>query len=94
MWYSARIIIVVTGVYYTISSFITMFACSPREASWNPLIASAKCLDNNMLTLITAAFNIVSDIAILILPARGVWKLRIPTKKKIGIVLLFALGLL
>lgn len=94
MWYTARTIIVVTGIYYTISTFITIFACSPREAIWNPLITDPQCLDNNTVVLITCLFNIASDITILLLPARAVWKLRIPTRKKVGIVLLFAIGLL
>lgn len=85
---------VVTGIYYVVSAFITIFACSSREAIWNPLIADAQCIDNNTVVLITCLFNIVSDIIILILPARAVWKLRIPTRKKVGIVLLFVIGLL
>lgn len=94
MWYGARTIIVVTGIYYIVSTFITIFACSPREAIWNPLVTDAQCIDNNTVVLITCLFNIVSDIIILMLPARAVWKLRIPTRKKVGIVLLFAIGLL
>jgi len=42
----------------------------------------------------TAFFNILSDIAILLLPVRTVWKLRIPTKKKVAISMLFGTGLL
>lgn len=94
MWYSARIILVVTGIYYIISTFITIFACSPREVTWNPLITDAQCLNNNTGILITCLFNIVSDIIILIPPLRAVWKLRIPIRKKVAIMLLFAIGLL
>jgi hypothetical protein len=94
MWYSARIVIVVTGIYYILSTFLTIFACSPREAIWNPLIPNPRCLNNNTLVLVTCLFNIISDIIILTLPARAVWKLRISTRKKVGIVLLFAIGLL
>ncbi len=94
MWYSARIVIIVAGIFYTISGFITIFACSPLEANWNPLIIDARCLNNNMLVLIVCLFNIMSDITILILPARAVWKLRIPTSNKLKILLLFAIGLL
>ena len=93
MWYSARITIVVTALYYTISTFVSIFLCSPREAIWDPLITDARCLNNEMGILITCIFNIVSDITILVLPARVVWKLQIPTKKKVGIVLLFSIGL-
>ena len=94
MWYSARIVIIATGLFYLISTFLTIFACSPRAAYWNPLITNGRCLDNNTSVLITCIYNIVSDIVILILPARAVWKLRIPTRKKLNIVLLFAIGLL
>ena len=94
MWYSARIIIAATGVYYLISTFLTIFACSPQAAIWNPLITNSRCLDNNTSVLITCVFNIVSDIIILMLPTRAVWKLRIPTRQKFRIVLLFAIGLL
>ena len=94
MWYSARMIIAATGVYYLISSLITMFACSPREAIWNPLVTDSRCLDNNTSVLITCIYNIVSDIIVLVLPTRAVWKLRIPVKNKVRILLLFAIGLL
>lgn len=94
MWYTARIVIAVAAIFYCISAFITIFACTPREAIWNTLITDYKCVDNTMLILITCLFNIVSDIVILILPAKAVWKLRIPVKKKVKIVLLFAVGLM
>jgi hypothetical protein len=41
----------------------------------------------------TSFFNIASDVFILLLPLRTVWKLQIPTKKKIAISLLFGTGL-
>lgn len=94
MWYGARIVIAVTGLFYCITAFITIFNCSPREAIWNPLITNFGCIDNEMLILSICVFNMISDIVILILPARAVWKLRIPTGHKIKIVLLFAIGLL
>ena len=94
MWYGARIVIAVAGLFYCITAFITIFACSPREAIWNPFITSSYCIDDEMLILIICLFNILSDIVILLLPARAVWKLRIPTRHKIRIVLLFAIGLL
>ena len=94
MWYSARMIIAATGVFYLIGTFLTIFACSPREAIWNPLITNSRCLDNNTIVLITCIYNIVSDIIILVLPTRAVWKLRIPIRNKFRILLLFAIGLL
>ena len=94
LYYSARVIIATTAIYYTITTCVTMFACSPLEKIWNPLIERGHCLDNNMGVLITCVFNIVSDIVILLLPARSVWLLPIPRRKKISIVSLFAIGVL
>ena len=94
MWYSARIIIIIINVWYTISTFLTIFACSPREASWNPLITDYRCLSNNTSAMVSLIFNVVSDITILTLPVRAVSRLRIPIRNKVKIVLLFAIGLL
>ena len=94
MWYGARIIIIIISVWYTISTFLTIFACIPREALWNPLIKDYRCLCNNTSVMISFIFNIVSDIAILMLPMRAVSRLRIPTRSKIRVVLVFATGLL
>ncbi|KAL8852327.1 MAG: hypothetical protein Q9221_002823 [Calogaya cf. arnoldii] len=94
LYISCHVIIVLTLVYYIISTTITIFACSPREKMWNPLITGGHCLNNNAGVLFTSLFNIVSDIIILVLPARSVWKLQIPRAKKSKIVALFATGLL
>ncbi|KAI4122827.1 MAG: hypothetical protein LQ341_007264 [Variospora aurantia] len=93
MFVTARVMIVVILVYYTISTCITTFACNPRERIWNPLITEYQCLDNTIGILFTCLFNIVSDLIILALPSRAVWKLKIPLKKRISIILLFATGL-
>lgn len=94
MYVTARGMIVVILVYYTISTCITAFACLPRERIWNPLVKEYKCLDNTIGILFTCLFNILSDLIILALPTRAVWRLRIPLRKKISIVVLFATGLL
>ena len=94
MWYSARILLVANGIFYLCSTFITIFSCSPRQAFWNPLIKDFRCINNNIRISFTCSYNMVSDIVILILPSRAVCKLRIPTRKKVEIVLLFAVGLL
>lgn len=94
LWWAARAIIALTLVYYIISTSITIFACSPLEKIWNPLVTEGHCLDNNIAVIFTCLFNIVSDITILVLPAKAVWRLQIPRRKKVGIVMLFAIGVL
>ena len=86
--------IIVISVWYTITTFVTIFACSPREAFWNPLITGYRCLNNDTGAIVSCAFNVVSDMTILMFPVRAVCKLKIPARNKVRIVLLFAIGLL
>lgn len=94
MWYCNRVMIVANGIFYISGIFIITFACSPREAYWDPVIKKSRCINIHANVLSRCVYNIVSDIIILIIPSTIVWKLWIPTKKKIEIVLLFAIGLL
>lgn len=94
MWYSNRILIVANGIFYISTTFIAIFPCSPREAFWKPFIEDSRCVNTDIHILFVFSYNILSDIIILILPSRAVWKLRISTRKKANIVLLFAIGLL
>ncbi|KAL8783397.1 MAG: hypothetical protein Q9213_004656 [Squamulea squamosa] len=95
LFIAARVIIVASLVFYIISTFLTIFACSPLEKIWNPLIQGGRCLNNNNIgVLISILFNIISDVVILLLPVKTVWGLQIPRNKKIKILALFATGLL
>ena len=42
----------------------------------------------------TACFGIISDFYLLLLPIFGVWQLQMPTRRKIGVIVVFATGLL
>ncbi|CAL8580356.1 hypothetical protein XPA_006085 [Xanthoria parietina] len=74
--------------------WVSIFACSPVEKFWNTLITDGKCLNFSLNILLTCLFNIITDVLILILPSRAVWRLRIPLKKKFAIVSLFGIGLI
>ncbi|KAI4091212.1 MAG: hypothetical protein LQ339_008189 [Xanthoria mediterranea] len=74
--------------------WVSIFACSPVEKFWNTLITDGKCLNFSLNILLTCLFNIITDVVILILPSRAVWRLRIPLKKKFAIVSLFGIGLI
>ncbi|KAL8913226.1 MAG: hypothetical protein Q9171_001940 [Xanthocarpia ochracea] len=71
----------------------SIFICSPIEKFWNTLITDGKCIDFALNILLTCLFNIITDISILVLPSRAVWKLRIPTKRKYAIMSVFGIGL-
>ena len=94
MFYSCWILIVLIILWNLISTIIAIFACSPQAKFWNSLITYGHCLDYDIDVMLTAIFNILTDVLILLLPSRAVWRLQIPTKKKVALVSTFAIGLL
>ncbi|KAF2655020.1 hypothetical protein K491DRAFT_693317 [Lophiostoma macrostomum CBS 122681] len=80
--------------FYISRMFVAIFECTPREKIWNKLYVGGSCVDDYKLHIATGFFNIFSDLVILFLPIRSLWRLQIPLRKKFGISLLFASGLL
>lgn len=92
MWVATYLVIVTNFLFYTILVFLNIFMCRPREKIWNPLITGS-CYDWNATNLSAGIFNSISDFAILLLPVRSIWKLQIPLKKRLGISIVFATGI-
>lgn len=93
MFYGNWGILVSFFIFCIIDVFTTLFMCYPREGIWNPL-ARARCLNDEATHFASVTINILSDLIVLLLPIRSVWKLRIKLTKKFWISLLFGMGLL
>lgn len=63
------------------------------EKSWKPW-AEGRCINLRNFHVATAVFNIVVDLALVILPQRVIWALQMDKKRKIGISIVFSVGLL
>ena len=72
-------------------SFI--FTCWPRERIWNPM-APGRCMKTESFMLASVIANVISDVAILVLPLASVMSLQMPLKRKIGVSAIFATGIL
>ena len=68
-----------------------IWTCTPISAFWdtNP---NARCIDKKFLWFFNAAMNILTDVIILILPMPVLSALKLPSKQKIGLILIFAVG--
>ncbi|KAI0543515.1 hypothetical protein F4679DRAFT_105452 [Xylaria curta] len=89
-------VIGVTTVSSIIDIFISLFQCGrdPRAIWDSALHATASCLDAealNRYTTFTAVWQAFSDFTFSILPIFIVWRLRMPTQRKL--ILTFGLGL-
>jgi hypothetical protein len=70
----------------------TLLVCRPLAYSYDKSIAGGHCGDILKLQLFTAIWNLLMDVAIVVLPMPIVWTLKMRTKKKVGVSLMFGMG--
>ncbi|KAI0159776.1 hypothetical protein GGR57DRAFT_458656 [Xylariaceae sp. FL1272] len=80
------------AVFYITIFFTFLFACVPRNKIWNSTV-NGHCIDVRASVLATSVINVVSDTTILITPLVAVWQLHLRTKSKLGISVVFAVGI-
>lgn len=84
----ANIIFCVTTI------IVYSLSCVPHEFLWNRTIEGGYCRINTAyVSLSTACFVFSTDIIILFIPQRVIWKLNMSRNRKIGISFVFALGM-
>jgi hypothetical protein len=91
-WASYLMALLNTLLYVSsiISSAIT---CISHESLWYPWVPG-KCINRKALGLFTAFFNVIMDLVILLLPQRIIWTLQMTKARKIGISIVFSVGVL
>ncbi|OBT54914.1 hypothetical protein VE04_04924 [Pseudogymnoascus sp. 24MN13] len=94
---SFRIAICITGAIvwgWAISIVLESFLlCSPVEFNWNPTLPSGKCGNRNTAFVMAGVLNMVTDLMVMALPLPYIWGLQLPLGRKIGLTLVFCLGL-
>lgn len=73
---------------------VTIFQCKPIASFWDKGIKSPKCLDNEAMWMSYSVINIIFDLIILTLPVKPIRQMRLPKAKKIGLLVIFAMGTL
>ncbi|KAL4809081.1 major facilitator superfamily domain-containing protein [Aspergillus unguis] len=88
--YATLIVVNAAGLALT---FINVFQCRPVAAAFAAsLPVSAHCTDILTLYLSSSPVNIVTDLAILVLPNPILTRMRLPRKQKIILVITFSFG--
>jgi hypothetical protein len=68
-----------------------LLICQPIDSFWNRA-KPGKCLNFNIMFLATGIIDTLIDLMILLLPVRIAFTLQLPTKTKIAVAGIFALG--
>lgn len=80
-------------VYYLTTIPLKIWECTPRAKIWNKSIERT-CVHIAKLLNADGVFNTSSDIFILLVPVKALWTLQMKIARKVGIGLLFTVGLM
>ena len=87
-----KVLIAVIDCFYTGNVFAKIFQCWPRSKIWMPS-TQGTCINLPILLDVSGVFNCLSDIVILLVPIKGLWALRISRMQKLGIYVVFTVGI-
>ncbi|PNS20006.1 hypothetical protein CAC42_1453 [Sphaceloma murrayae] len=91
-WATIATLLVVNGVGFALTMF-TAFQCTPPAAAYNyPRPSNAQCTDVVTIYLSSSPVNIITDLAILLLPMPILTGMRLPRKQKVILVITFGFG--
>ncbi|CAL3969586.1 unnamed protein product [Diplocarpon coronariae] len=67
--------------------------CLPLDALFHPAAhPSVRCVDNKVLAFLPAALNIMTDVCIVVLPIRPLWKIQISRRRRLQLLGIVSLG--
>lgn len=82
-------------VTFVVSVVKLCTTCKPIEANYIPELPGAKCSMSVVGTFIlSGSVNMALDVLLVLLPLPVVWKLNTSRRKRLGISLMFGLGIL
>ncbi|PWY93667.1 hypothetical protein BO94DRAFT_511449 [Aspergillus sclerotioniger CBS 115572] len=87
-----QVLIGLNFLFYLADTIVKICECTPRARIWDKNVPG-HCINVNIPILVTSIVNVVSDLMMLLMPIRCVWRLQIPVRQKIGISAIFAAGI-
>ncbi|KAI0890639.1 uncharacterized protein GGS22DRAFT_16406 [Annulohypoxylon maeteangense] len=81
-------------LYYITTIVVSNIVCFPVPSVVNGNQNNGTCFNKAAAETVSSTLNLVSHVLIFFLPQRVIWRLHMTTKKKIGVSLIFAIGIL
>ncbi|KAH9906806.1 hypothetical protein F4778DRAFT_800778 [Xylariomycetidae sp. FL2044] len=92
-WWGSMSLIAIQVTWGVACIIFLNMQCVPHEAIWNFYLPS-RCYDLNKVMLASACVQVVTDWSMVLLPQRAIWALQMSWRSKIGISVVFGVGLL
>jgi hypothetical protein len=74
------------------TALVGIFSCTPVNAFWDINVTQKKCINTTAFFIVNSAVHVIIDIAILTIPVRKVWALKMTLQKKVVVCFMFLLG--
>ncbi|RMZ36810.1 hypothetical protein CA14_006533 [Aspergillus flavus] len=81
----------IVSIWAIIMTFLAIFNCKPISAFWT---GQGECIPFKQFAIGYAIVNIITDLAVWLMPIPNMWKLQLPTAQKVALTLIFVLGLI
>nr|AAD30436.1 integral membrane protein [Pyricularia grisea] len=88
-WKLSMVFMALHGVGYMV---LVIVQCLPVAAVYDRSI-EGKCMEFNPIVYSGAALSVFEDVVLVVIPIPELWSLRLNFKKKMGLMLMFAIGL-
>ncbi|KAF1835395.1 hypothetical protein BDW02DRAFT_496109 [Decorospora gaudefroyi] len=89
---AAKTLVIVIFATWISFSVAIMFQCMPFAFNWDKSIPNGRCFNVQVFANSSSVPNIATDLAMLLLPLRTVWRLKISVARRIGLLLIFLTG--
>ncbi|KAI1399382.1 hypothetical protein F4819DRAFT_498029 [Hypoxylon fuscum] len=93
LYWTCHTLLWINVLFYSSVLIAGNISCTPFAKLWDKTLPGT-CRNREAIDVATASFNLVSHLLILLIAQMNIWKLHLQTKKKIGVALIFALGIL
>lgn len=88
------LVILVVICQFVEELIVVIFQCSPISKFFYPTTVAGSCIDLYVFYFISFGTRLATDALLFLLPIPHVLRLQMPTGAKVGLVVMFGLGLL
>lgn len=92
-WWASHSILWINTLFYAATMITMNLACIPFARISDKTVPGT-CIDTGALELSSAVINLVVDLLTMLLPQKVIWGLQMSKKNKIGVSIVFGVGLL
>lgn len=89
------VLVIFMQVSFGIACIILLnMQCTPHRSIWEFWLPDRKCFDLVKLQLASGSIQLFSDVVMLLLPQKTIWGLKMSWQKRLGVSVVFGLGIL